>query len=231
MALEKFRHTPLPGPPLEYDAQYMRQLIRVIELYFTQLDSMAGNEAMSYRAEDFYGGVFHGTFDGPMTGMTAPINQFSSNSDQTAPNVGTANALQMDTAAYTNDLTLSSGSHINFGTGGVYMVIPSIQYQNNTNDIQYIDLWLRQNGANVANTNSQFSILARKNATSPSSLIAVTPYIVTVAAGDYIETMWRVSDVGVTIQQLPAVAASAGVTPAIPATPSVILTVNFLSAS
>jgi hypothetical protein len=208
----------------------MRQLIRVIELYFTQLDSMAGNEAMSYRAEDFYGGTFHGNFDGPMTGMTAPINQLTSNSDQTAPNVATANAVQMDTVAYTNDITLASGSHIVFGTPGVYLVTPSIQYQNATNDIQYIDLWLRQNGTNIANTNSQFSILARKNATTPSSLITVTPYIITVAAGDYLQTMWRVSDVGVTIQQLPAVSAS-GTTPAIPATPSVILTVNFLSAS
>lgn len=231
MALEKFRHTPLPAPALEYDAQYMRQLIRVIELYFTQLDSMAGNEAMSYRADDFYGGTFHGIFDGPMTGMTAPMNQLTSSSDQTAPNVATANALQMDTAAYVNDITISSGSHIDFGTPGVYMITPSIQYQNTTNDIQYIDLWLRKNGTDIANTNSQFSILARKNSTTPSSLIAVTPYIVTVAAGDHLETMWRVSDVGVTIQQLPAVAASPGVTPAIPATPSVILTVNFISAS
>ena len=39
MALEKFRSSPLPIPGGEYDQQYMLQLIRVIGLYFSQLDS------------------------------------------------------------------------------------------------------------------------------------------------------------------------------------------------
>jgi hypothetical protein len=34
-----FRHSPLPNPHVEYDQQYIRQLIRVIELYFNQLDA------------------------------------------------------------------------------------------------------------------------------------------------------------------------------------------------
>lgn len=33
-----FKHAPLPNPPIEYDQQYVRQLIRVLELYFNQLD-------------------------------------------------------------------------------------------------------------------------------------------------------------------------------------------------
>lgn len=33
------RYSPLPGPPTIYDPQYIRQLIRVLELYFSQLDS------------------------------------------------------------------------------------------------------------------------------------------------------------------------------------------------
>lgn len=35
----KFRFSPLPNPPTAYDPQYIRQLIRVLELYFNQLDS------------------------------------------------------------------------------------------------------------------------------------------------------------------------------------------------
>jgi len=53
MALEKFRAAPLPNPPFEYDAQYIRQLIRVLEVYFDQLDSKAPNFAQSYRADQF----------------------------------------------------------------------------------------------------------------------------------------------------------------------------------
>jgi hypothetical protein len=33
-----FKYAPLPNPPVEYDQQYVRQLIRVLELYFNQLD-------------------------------------------------------------------------------------------------------------------------------------------------------------------------------------------------
>jgi hypothetical protein len=43
MALTKFRASPLPNPPAQYDPQYLRQLIRVIETYFSQLDSNTFN--------------------------------------------------------------------------------------------------------------------------------------------------------------------------------------------
>ena len=60
MALEKFRASPLPNPPFEYDPQYVRQLIRVLENYFSQLDGKVANYAQSYRADNFYGGAFSG---------------------------------------------------------------------------------------------------------------------------------------------------------------------------
>jgi hypothetical protein len=42
----------------------MQQLIRVIELYFSQLDSQTPNQAASYKAHNFYGGVFSGDVEG-----------------------------------------------------------------------------------------------------------------------------------------------------------------------
>lgn len=54
MALEKFRAAPLPSPAKDYDPQYIRQLIRTIELYFSQLDSKTPNYALSYRADYFF---------------------------------------------------------------------------------------------------------------------------------------------------------------------------------
>jgi hypothetical protein len=55
MALKLFRAAPLPNPPQEWDPQYMRQVIRVIELYHGQLDSRTPNYAESYTADAFYG--------------------------------------------------------------------------------------------------------------------------------------------------------------------------------
>lgn len=62
MALDKFRAAPLPNPPMEYDPQYIRQMIRVLETYFSQLDSRAANNAEQYSANRFVGGTFEGAF-------------------------------------------------------------------------------------------------------------------------------------------------------------------------
>ena len=53
MALDKFRAAPIPNPTAEYDAQYLRQMVRVIETYFSQLDSRTPNNAEKYTADTF----------------------------------------------------------------------------------------------------------------------------------------------------------------------------------
>jgi hypothetical protein len=55
MALDRFRAAPLPNPPAQYDPQYIRQMIRVIEVYFSQLDSNTPNYAQKYTADTFNG--------------------------------------------------------------------------------------------------------------------------------------------------------------------------------
>jgi hypothetical protein len=55
MALDKFKASPIPNPPSDYDAQYLRQVIRVIETYFSQLDSRTPNNAEKYTADTFNG--------------------------------------------------------------------------------------------------------------------------------------------------------------------------------
>lgn len=55
MAMEKFKAAPLPGPPNNWDPQYMRQVIRVLENYFSQLDSNTPNFAEKYTATTFNG--------------------------------------------------------------------------------------------------------------------------------------------------------------------------------
>lgn len=286
MALEKFRASPLPNPTAEYDPQYIRQLIRSIELYFSLLDSQAANQANSYRAHNFYGGTFEGTslsadsitaisayanllgfgygeadalrvqaliasgirnsrmisddimatdiyaneFYGNGEHIDVPYNQFQSSVTQTAPDVATANVLTMNIDDYPDGITLVSGSRITVSSAGVYEIAFSIQLQSNSTTTEQVDIWFRKNGTDIPACNSQFSLPARKSAGIPSSVIAVTPFIVPLAAGDYVQIMWRVSDVAVTVQAIPAVTASPGVTPAIPATPSVLVTARFISA-
>lgn len=226
MAMDRFRASALPNPPGEYDPRYMRQMIRSIELYFSQLDSRASQNAERYSADKFVGGEFIG--DGK--GINVPYAQLVSNVDQSAAAIDQAYALTYSGADFAVDISITSSSRITFAHPGKYLVSYSIQFKNTNNDLETIDVWLRQNGTDVASSNTRFAIPARKSTGDPSYLVAVTPIIVDVAAAnDYAQIMFRVSNTAVTVEHLPAVAYSAGVTPAIPATPSVIVTVQFIS--
>jgi hypothetical protein len=220
MALDRFKAAPLPNAPAEYDPQYIRQLIRVLENYFSQLDSRTPNNAERYTADFFYGSGIH---------ITVPYGQFQSQTDQTAAAIDAAYAVTYDQSDFLDGVTLSSGSRLTVPSAGIYVVSFSIQFKNTTNDIQDVDIWLRKNGTDIPDTNSRFSISARKGAGNPSHLIATTPIMVQLAANDYIEIMWHVTDVGVSIEHFPAVTAVPGTTPAHPATPSVIVQVEFMS--
>jgi hypothetical protein len=220
MALDRFKAAPLPNAPAEYDPQYIRQLIRVLENYFSQLDSRTPNNAERYTADFFYGSGIH---------ITVPYGQFQSQTDQTAAAIDAAYAVTYDQSDFLDGVTLSSGSRLTVPSAGIYVVSFSIQFKNTTNDIQDVDIWLRKNGTDIPDTNSRFSISARKGAGNPSHLIATTPIMVQLAANDYIEIMWHVTDTGVSIEHFPAVTAVPGTTPAHPATPSVIVQVEFMS--
>jgi len=119
-------------------------------------------------------------------------------------------------------------SKVQVSQNGLYNIQFSAQFINTTNDVQDIDIWFRKNGVDVAGSNSQFGIKARKSIGSASRLIAAMNFYLELVENDYFEMMWRVSDSGVSMEQFPAVTAS-GTTPAIPATPSIILTVTFVS--
>ena len=55
MAMDKFRFPPLSNAPPAYDAQYIRQVLRTLEIYFSQLDSRTPNNAEKYTADTFDG--------------------------------------------------------------------------------------------------------------------------------------------------------------------------------
>lgn len=220
MAMDKFKAAPLPNPPAHWDPQYMRQVIRVLETYFSQMDSNTPNHAQAYTADFFYGSGVHLSF---------PFGQFSSSTDQVAAAIDVAYALTYDQSDFIDGVTLSSGSRLTVPTEGIYNFTYSIQFKSDSNNIEDIDIWLRKNGTDVPNTNSRFSIPTRKSVGNPSHLIATTPIMVQLAANDYVQIMWHVTNTAVSIEQYPAVTAVPGTTPAHPATPSVFVQVEFVS--
>lgn len=134
-------------------------------------------------------------------------------------------------ASQTVSSTAMSGdlpSRIQVEQDGVYNFQFSVQMVNATNDVQSMSIWFRKNGTDIPSSNSEFGIQARKSTGAPSQNIAALNFFADMVKDDYIEIMWRVSDSGVGIEHFDAVAAS-GTTPDIPATPSIILTVTFIS--
>ena len=232
MALKNFRAAPLPNPPAQYDAQYIRQVIRVLETYFSQLDSKTPNYAQSYTADDFYGGNLHGNG----VDVYVPYNQFYSLVDQTVPAIDQSVAVQLEESSFVNGIYIGGvdNTQITFTEPGIYTLTYSLSFKNPTNDAQHVDVWFRYyNGTtttDVPDSNSRFTIPPRKSTGDPSYIVAVTPFTGFAEAADvWVEVMWTASDTSVVMEYIPAVAYSAGVTPAIPATPSAIVLANFVS--
>jgi hypothetical protein len=188
-------------------------------LYFSQTFSNIGNYAS--RVTNTLGALF-----GPRGGkyINAPYGAFQDSTDQVAANTTTAYAVTFDTTDFSNGVTLSNSSRLNVSQSGLYNVQFSIQFTNTTNSSQDVDVWFRKNGTNIDKSNSRFGFSPRKGAGDPFHTIAAINYFVSLNANDYVEIMWRTTDVGVSIEQYPA-----GTSPTRPAVPSAIVTLSFVS--
>lgn len=157
---------------------------------------------------------------------SAPYGAFQDSTDQTAANTTTAYALTLNTTDYENGIYLSNNSRLNVRNYGIYNIQFSIQIKNTTNDSQDTDIWFRKNGTDVAASNSRFSMPARKSTGDPSHLIAAMNFFMEMNAGDYAEIMWRVSDVGVSLEHY-----GTSTSPTRPAVPSAIVTFSYVAPS
>jgi len=163
---------------------------------------------------------------GPRGGkyINIPYGAFQDGTNQTAANTTTAYPITFDTTDFSNGVTLSNSSRLNVSQPGIYNLQFSVQVKNTTNSSEDVDFWFRKNGTDIAKSNSRFGISARKLSGNPSHVIVALNYFVSLAANDYIQIVWRTSDVAVTIETF-----AAGTSPTRPSVPSVIATMSFVS--
>lgn len=157
---------------------------------------------------------------------SAPYGAFQDSTDQTAASTTTAYSITFDTTDYSNGVYLSNSSRVNVRNYGIYNLQFSIQFKNTTNDTQDVDIWFSKNGTNIDKSNSRFSLPARKSSGDPSHLIAALNFYLELQVGDYVELKWRVSDIGVSIEQY-----GTSTSPTRPAVPSVIFTAQYVAPS
>jgi hypothetical protein len=157
---------------------------------------------------------------------STPYGAFQDSTDQTAANTTTAYAITLNTTDYSNGIYVSNSSRINVRNYGIYNLQFSIQFKNTTNDAQDVDIWFRKNGTNIADSNSRFSLTARRSSGDPSHLIAALNFFLELQANDYVEVMWRVTDTGVSVEHF-----GTSTSPTRPAVPSAIVTMTYVAPS
>ena len=188
-------------------------------LFFSQTFSNIGNYAS--RVTNALGALF-----GPRGGkyLNAPYGAFHDSTDQVAASTTAATAITFDTTDFSNGVTLSNSSRFNVSQSGIYNVQFSIQLKNTTNDSHDVDIWFRKNGTNIDNSNSRYHPPARKSTGDPSHLVASLNFFTSLVANDYVEIMFKVDNVNVTLEHF-----AASNTPTRPAVPSAIVTLSFVS--
>tara|TARA_R110000868_G_scaffold80547_1_gene228844 strand:+ start:4429 stop:5205 length:777 start_codon:yes stop_codon:yes gene_type:complete len=140
---------------------------------------------------------------------------FYDTTTQTAAAINTAYGITLNSTGLSNDVYIGSPtSRVYVAKDGVYNLQFSAQLDNTSGGSHLVFLWLRINGADVANSAGQVRLKG-----TDGELVTSWNYVEQLRAGDYCELMWSVSDTSV---QILAQAAAAPV----PAIPSVILSVT-----
>jgi hypothetical protein len=198
----------LPNPQDKYDRLTVAQTNGALRTFFLKLTNALQSLASPR------GGRF----------INMPYGAFQDSTDQVAANTTTAYAITFDTTDFNNGVTLSNSSRLNVSQSGIYNIQFSVQLVNTTNASIDIDIWFRKNGTNIDKSNSRFGLAPRKSVGDPFHLIGAMNFFVSLDTNDYIELMWRTSDVGAYIEHY-----AASSTPTRPSIPSVIVTVTFVS--
>ena len=154
-----------------------------------------------------------------------PYGAFQDDTDQSATTTASAYAMSFSTTDFSNGVSVASNTQLTVDSPGVYNLQFSAQFTNTDSQIQDIDIWFRKNGTDIPNSNSKFSINERHGSID-GNLIAALNFFVDLDSGDYVEIMWAVTNISVTLQHLPTQS-----TPTRPATPSIIATMQMVSES
>jgi hypothetical protein len=234
--MSKINNVRLPNAaPREYSAEQFNQLIRSLEQVVFQLnntytpivsDNIAA--AATWSANRGAGGGFAGGIRGfqNSNGIILPNAMMISEDDQANASITGENLLTL-TPAFSNGITVTNNSRIKVPCAGQYLVTFTLQVTNRGNTAAEFEVWAKDTGVNYALSNTRYDIPARKSSTIWSHVVPTVTGIFTVdnPANDYLEIAWWSDSLDVYLEHY-----AAGTSPTRPAIPSVILTINFVSA-
>lgn len=202
-------------------------------VYSNEVELITDTVSFTAAVDDGAGGVGNvmstGFFDGELyPGMEVTATGLTAGTYITAKISNFSYRLSTSALLTTRNMTATGTSKVKVNYAGRYNFQFSIQIANLDNAAHTVSIWWRKNDTDIPDSNSEFGIAVRKAAGDPSHVIASMNYVIDLQGDDYIQVLWRTPQVDVTVEHFNAVAAGVG-TPAIPATPSVILTANYVS--
>ena len=145
---------------------------------------------------------------------------FSSSVDQTG-SISAGTVLTFNSTDVADGITLVSGSRLTVPNDGVYNLQFSAQLKNLENAQHDATIWFRINGVDVPNSATQITVPARKSAGIFGYAVAAWNIFLDMTAGQYAEIVWIPTIATMTVEALPS-----SVSPAYPAIPSLIATMN-----
>lgn len=197
----------LPLGQIGYSRQYQDGFNNVLRLYFNRIDaplqSLFG--AQGGRFLNFPYAAIQRTTDATFTANTATQITFN----------------QED---YLNAVTLEPADGLHVTYDGIYNYQFSVQLRNADTQIHSAWIWLRKNGVDIPGTGSKFDV-PNKHGGIDGFTIAAVNFYVDMLSEDYVEMWAAVDDVNVTFDAAPAQT----VPFAMPAIPSVVATLSFVS--
>jgi hypothetical protein len=129
-------------------------------------------------------------FTGAGYQLNFPHIAASDSTDQVAGGNNTPTVVEWNTLDSGLGWTLNPPGSATADRAGIYKITYSLQFANTANAIHNAVVWIKKNGADVANSATDFSIPARKSALVPSYVCGYSEAVFEVNAGDEIELYW-----------------------------------------
>lgn len=118
-------------------------------------------------------------------GVPGYYGAFYDTTIQTNPVVNEVNIMRLNSIDIASGISVAAGTQITAANPGIYDLQFSAQLSKTTGADHDIDIWLRKNGADVPYTNTRVTLFG-----SNSKAVAAWNYLLSLAAGDYVELAW-----------------------------------------
>jgi len=213
--LDPTKASVLPLGPVQYERKYQDELNNILRLYFQSNDNVNGALL----------GISGGKY------LSTPSGSFISTTTQNAAVINTAYSVTLSalTGTANSDVFIGAATANSFPSSrvyapnlGVYNLQVSLQFENTDAADQDVSIWVQKNGANQENSNSLLAVPSAHGAVDGHVVAIRSFFLEYTAADDYFEIVWATDSTTVSIPALVAAAPA-------PVTPSVILTMHFVS--